>query len=161
MADDGTTGAVKVAVRLRPMNEKENARDTLPVVTANSARNEVTLIKGTAQRQQRSTYNFDAVFGSFSEQSHVFDTVRPLVDDVLNGYEATVRQGRAAMTARAGGTGPSRPPDGSPCACAGFRVRPDWHRQDAHHGGRSQGRPAEGRHPARCRGARALAPLPT
>ena len=83
---------MQVAVRLRPMNAKEQAKDTLPVVTANSSRNEVTLIRGTANRQQRQTYSFDAVHGSFSEQGHIFETVRPLVDDVLNGFEATVRR---------------------------------------------------------------------
>ena len=137
MADE-RSASVQVAVRLRPMNDKEKAKDTLPVVTANSARNEVTLIRGSAQRQQRQTYSFDAVFGSFSEQGHVFETIRPLVDDVLQGFEATVRQQppvehtphRPSLTA---------PPDSArlpePLHVAGLRVRPDWHGQDAHDGG--------------------------
>ena len=86
------SASVQVAVRLRPMNAKEQVGNTLPVVTANSSRREVTLVRGAGNRQQRQTYNFDGVFGSFSEQQHVFDTVRPLVDDVLQGYEATVRR---------------------------------------------------------------------
>jgi hypothetical protein len=87
---------VAIAVRLRPMNAKEEAGNALPVVTANSQRNDVTLIRGAGNRQCKQTYNFDAVFGSFSEQSDVFETIRPLVDDVLQGYEATVRRPRAS-----------------------------------------------------------------
>ena len=66
---DARSASVQVAVRLRPMNSKEEARDTLPVVTANSAKSEVTLIRGSAQRQQRQTQLFDSVFGSFSSSA--------------------------------------------------------------------------------------------
>ena len=83
--------SVRVCVRLRPFNEREMKNDTLPVVTASTDKNEVTLIRGSANRQQRQTYNFDSVFSTFSSQRDVFTTISPLVLDVLQGYEATVR----------------------------------------------------------------------
>ena len=148
---DARSASVQVAVRLRPMNSKEEARDTLPVVTANSAKSEVTLIRGSAQRQQRQTYSFDSVFGSFSEQREVFDSVRPLVDDVMHGYEATVRALHTPRTLIQNIK--RRPPRRAALffVCTGLRVRPDRHRQDLHDGGRPQGRAPEGRHPARRR----------
>ena len=91
--------SVRVAVRVRPMSERENSKDTLPVVTASTEKAEVTLIRGgSAGRQQRQTYNFDQVHSSFSSQRDVFESTRPLVMDVLSGYEATVRA-RHACTA--------------------------------------------------------------
>lgn len=88
--DMSVAASVKVAVRLRPMSERENRGNTVPVVNGSSERNEVTLIKGVGQHQQRKTYNFDAVYTSFSTQSEVFQTVEPLVADVMSGFEATV-----------------------------------------------------------------------
>ena len=36
-------------------------------------------------------FKFDRVFGSFTTQEEIFDqTLRPIVDDVLSGFEATV-----------------------------------------------------------------------
>ena len=89
---DTTAASVRVAVRLRPMNDNEKAKDTLPVVTASTEKAEVTLIRGNANRQQRQTYNFDEVHSSFSSQRDVFETcAKPLVNDVMAGFEGTVR----------------------------------------------------------------------
>ena len=90
-AVDPNAASVQVAVRVRPMSERELKGNTLPVVTASSDKKEVTLIRGAGNRQQRQTYSFDAVFSDYSSQRDVFQPVRPLVDDVLNGYEGTVR----------------------------------------------------------------------
>eukprot|EP00965_Chrysotila_dentata_P247687 6207898-Pleurochrysis_carterae.AAC.1 len=84
--------SVQVAVRVRPMNDREMKSNTTPVVNASSEKGEVTLVRGmTGQRHVRQTYNFDSVFTSFSSQEEVFETVRPLVNEVMCGYEATVR----------------------------------------------------------------------
>lgn len=96
MPDDATAGdqavqSVQVALRVRPMNERETAAGTVPVVTASNGKKEVTLIRGAGQRQQRQTYHFDSVFTSFSTQHEVFETIRPLVKEVMQGFEATVR----------------------------------------------------------------------
>jgi len=74
------------------MNEKELKNNTLPVVTGSTDKKEITLIRGVGQRQIRQTYNFDSVFTSFSNQSEVFETVRPLIAEVMQGFEATVRR---------------------------------------------------------------------
>ncbi|GMH87098.1 hypothetical protein TrVE_jg10935 [Triparma verrucosa] len=82
---------VQVVVRLRPMNDRENTLDTLPVVTASTAERSITVIKGSGSRQQRSSYEFDNVFGMYSTQEEVFNsTLRPVIKDVLNGFESTV-----------------------------------------------------------------------
>ena len=89
MSDSSTN--VQVVCRVRPFNEREDKGNTLPVLTASSEKKEVTLIRGAGNRQQRMTFNFDAVYGSFSSQRDVFQSVGVLVNDVVNGYEATVR----------------------------------------------------------------------
>ncbi|GMH69323.1 hypothetical protein TrLO_g8416 [Triparma laevis f. longispina] len=82
---------VQVVVRLRPMNDRENTLDTLPVVTASTSDRSITVIKGSGSRQQRSQYEFDNVFGMYSTQEEVFNsTLRPVIKDVLNGFESTV-----------------------------------------------------------------------
>ena len=67
-AVDPNAASVQVAVRVRPMSERELKGNTLPVVTASSDKKEVTLIRGAGNRQQRQTYSFDAVFSDYSSQ---------------------------------------------------------------------------------------------
>ena len=147
------SASIQVAVRVRPLNERELKHNTLPVLSASSEKNEVTLIKttgGTTARQQRTVYNFDAVFSDYSTQRDVFEKVRPLVDDVLCGYEGTVSAGyvqeHAACVRRdpytllsAAGPTCSRHKLTRPTLPApprtGLRVRPDRHGKDAHDGG--------------------------
>mmetsp|Transcript_13269 Transcript_13269/g.49619 ORF Transcript_13269/g.49619 Transcript_13269/m.49619 type:complete len:247 (-) Transcript_13269:15-755(-) len=84
-------GQIQVVVRLRPMSEREQKGNTLPVVTASTEKKEVTVIKGAGTRTLRSTFKFDNVFTSFSTQKEVFDqTLAPVIADVLDGYESTV-----------------------------------------------------------------------
>lgn len=72
------------------MSDREKATGMVPVVTASSDRREVIVARSMGGRQVRTTFNFDGVLGSFSTQDDVFNaTVRPLVDQVLSGYEAT------------------------------------------------------------------------
>jgi len=73
------------------MNERETSDGTLPVVTASTGAKSVTVIRGSGSRQQRSAYTFDNVFASMSTQREVFDsTLKPVISDVLNGFESTV-----------------------------------------------------------------------
>lgn len=86
-----STSSVQVVVRLRPLNEKEKKHGTLPVVSASTADKTVTLLKGTGSRQTKTSYKFDNVFTAFSTQEEVFDaTLKPVIRDVLLGYESTV-----------------------------------------------------------------------
>lgn len=82
---------IQVVVRLRPMNERELQRNTLPVVSASTDNREVTVIRNNASQTLRNTFKYDNVFTAFSDQQDVFDaTLRPVIDDVLSGYESTV-----------------------------------------------------------------------
>ena len=82
---------VQVVVRLRPMNDKEQSEGTLPVVTASTAKKQVTVIKGVGPKQARTSFSFDNVFTSFSTQQEVFtETLRPVIGDVLKGFETCV-----------------------------------------------------------------------
>ena len=64
-------GQIQVVVRLRPMSEREQKGNALPVVTASTEKKEVTVIKGAGTRTLRSTFKFDNVFTSFSTQKEV------------------------------------------------------------------------------------------
>lgn len=82
---------VQVVVRLRPLNEREKKHGTLPVISASTEQKVVTVIKGTGGRQARSQYAFDNVFTAFSTQEEVFSTtLKPVIKDVLQGFESTV-----------------------------------------------------------------------
>jgi kinesin family protein 11 len=86
-----TTASVQVVVRLRPLNDKEKKNSTLPVVSASTSDRTVTVLKGTGSRQVKTCYKFDNVFTAFSTQEDVFEaTLKPVIHDVLNGYESTV-----------------------------------------------------------------------
>jgi len=82
---------IQVVVRLRPMNDKEKRHGTLPVITAKTQQRSVTVIKGKGRKQSKSSYSFDNVFTAFSSQEEVFEaTVKPVINDVMRGFESTV-----------------------------------------------------------------------
>ena len=76
---EGPAASVRVAVRVRPFNDREKHRDETQSVTTSSKASEVILVRGTSARQQRQTYNFDSVFTTNSTQRDVFESVRPMV----------------------------------------------------------------------------------
>jgi hypothetical protein len=91
MSAEMESASVQVVVRMRPLNEREQKGNTLPVVTASTEKKEVVVIKGAGNRQQRTTYNFDNVLGSLSSQEEVFQqTIQPVIPDVLGGFECTM-----------------------------------------------------------------------
>ncbi|KAK1736021.1 kinesin family protein [Skeletonema marinoi] len=88
-ANDGS--AIQVVVRLRPMNEREQRHGTVPVISAKTKEKVVTVVKGKGRKQLKSSYSFDNVFTAFSSQEEVFEeTVKPVIADVMRGYESTV-----------------------------------------------------------------------
>lgn len=88
---ESPSGSIQVVVRLRPMTETEKKFGTLPVVSASTNDGTVTVIKDKSARKARLTYSFDNVYTAFSTQEEVFDqTMLPVFDDVLQGYESTV-----------------------------------------------------------------------
>lgn len=81
---------IRVVCRLQPLTEEER-RGTVPAVTASTERQEVVAVKAQGDRQSRLSFRFDHVLSSFSTQIDVFAvTLKPLIRDVLSGYEAAV-----------------------------------------------------------------------
>ena len=81
---------IELAVRVRPMNAREEEQGVLPIINASEERKEVTIVRGSGNRQTRQTYTFDHVFTGYTTQSEVFDPMQPMIDSVMQGYEATV-----------------------------------------------------------------------
>lgn len=89
-ASDGGS-AIQVVVRLRPMNDREYKYGTVPVISAKTNEKLITVVKGMGRKQVKSSYSFDNVFSAFSTQEEVFEeTVKPVIADVMRGYESTV-----------------------------------------------------------------------
>lgn len=80
------SNTIKVVARFRPQNKVEIASGGEPIVEFNS---EDTC---TIQSKEASgAFTFDRVFDMASRQADVFDySIRPTVDDILNGYNGTV-----------------------------------------------------------------------
>ncbi len=80
---------VRVVCRCRPVNDIERSRGGAEVAVKFSE-NDPGLIEVNVEDSQ-SKHNFDRCFGMESTQQEVYeDSVLPLIDDVLNGYNATV-----------------------------------------------------------------------
>eukprot|EP01043_Picozoa_sp_COSAG02_P090842 COSAG02_NODE_27644_length_605_cov_0.974308_1_plen_72_part_10 len=64
------------------------------MVTSSTDNHEVTIIRGSGKQQQRSTFKYDGVYGSYATQAEVFDGVlagpHSVLADVMRGYESTV-----------------------------------------------------------------------
>lgn len=75
---------VQVAVRCRPLNEREKQHKRTAIVQCKTNTNEVAVLK-------RKMYSFDHVFGQYSTQKDIFKTsVKGAVDEALAGYNCTV-----------------------------------------------------------------------
>ncbi|RHY73599.1 hypothetical protein DYB30_008555, partial [Aphanomyces astaci] len=74
---------VQVAVRVRPMNEREKALQRPSVVTAQPKAHQITV--------RKKTYTFDRVFGQYATQKDVFKgAVQNAADEALSGFNCTV-----------------------------------------------------------------------
>ncbi|XP_072134993.1 kinesin-like protein KIF3C isoform X2 [Mobula birostris] len=92
MSKAKTCESVKVVVRCRPMNGKEEAAACEQIVDMDMKLGQVTVRnpKATSSEMPKS-FTFDAVYDHSSKQSELYDeTVRPLVDSVLQGFNGTV-----------------------------------------------------------------------
>ncbi|KAF2403790.1 kinesin heavy chain [Trichodelitschia bisporula] len=80
------TNNIKVLARFRPQNKIEIASGGEPIVefeTEDTCR--------VTTREGQNAFTFDRVFDMDSRQADVFDfSIRPTVDDILNGYNGTV-----------------------------------------------------------------------
>ena len=88
MTEDAGGQNLTVAVRLRPLNKREEQKKVAKVVR--SSQNRVVVSAGARGGPDR-TYNYDKVFSPYATQEHVFDSlVSPVVDEVLAGFNCTV-----------------------------------------------------------------------
>ncbi|KAK3522416.1 hypothetical protein QTP86_010322 [Hemibagrus guttatus] len=84
--------SVKVVVRCRPLNRKEEASGCDSIVDMDVKLGQVALRNPRAAAgEPDKTFTFDAVYDAGSKQSDLYDeSVRPLVDSVLRGFNGTV-----------------------------------------------------------------------
>ncbi|XP_055719659.1 kinesin-like protein KIF3B [Salvelinus fontinalis] len=84
--------AVKVVVRCRPFNRREETMDNDNILEVNTKLGQITLRNPRASPEELvKSFTFDAVYDSESKQSDIYDdTVRPLVDSVLQGFNGTI-----------------------------------------------------------------------
>lgn len=83
---------VRVAVRCRPLNDKEIANQCRSLVTVDLLRGTVTVDNPSASHGELAKiFTFDTVFGPDCKQVDVYNEVaRPIVDCVLEGYNGTI-----------------------------------------------------------------------
>ena len=90
MFEDPSTKNIKVrvAVRIRPLIQREVRENTVGCVLGDPANNEI--IIGRQPKQRRFTYDY--VLGPNSSQQDVFDKchIASLVDGCFHGYNATI-----------------------------------------------------------------------
>lgn len=84
--------ALKVVVRCRPMSRKEEAAGHERIVDLDIKLGQVTLRNArAAPGELAKTFTFDAVYDASSKQADVYiETVRPLIDSVLQGFNGTI-----------------------------------------------------------------------
>ncbi|XP_016138403.1 kinesin-like protein KIF3C [Sinocyclocheilus grahami] len=83
---------VKVVVRCRPLNRKEESMGYEHIVQMDVKLGQVALRNPKAGLGELlKTFTFDAVYDGCSKQSDLYDeTVRPLIDSVLRGFNGTI-----------------------------------------------------------------------
>ncbi len=82
---------VQVAVRCRPMNAEER-RNNAPIVISCEPENKAIKVNyGPAGKKILKTFTFDRVFGAYSTQDEVFESmVRPIIEETLSGFNCTI-----------------------------------------------------------------------
>eukprot|EP00927_Polykrikos_kofoidii_P010910 TRINITY_DN14607_c0_g1_i1.p1 TRINITY_DN14607_c0_g1~~TRINITY_DN14607_c0_g1_i1.p1 ORF type:complete len:1548 (-),score=331.92 TRINITY_DN14607_c0_g1_i1:2152-6795(-) len=115
-AYDNSSSRLRAVCRVRPLNEQERGAGATPAVTASEDRAEVAVVRvqPNSQRQVRSTFRFDHVVTPLGSQNDLFAvTVRPLLQDVLTGYDA------AALAYGQTGSGKTHTIEGDPESVVG------------------------------------------
>ena len=82
---------VQVAVRCRPMNAEEKSSSMPCAVTCDTENKTVAVNFGPPGKKVMKNYNFDMLFGMYSTQDEVYQTVaRPIVEEALAGFNCTI-----------------------------------------------------------------------
>lgn len=93
MSKNKSSESVKVVVRCRPLNQKEQSNGpTGGIVQMDLRLGQVILRNPRAPiTEPQKTFTFDAVYDSSSKQRDLYDeSVRPLIDSVLAGFNGTI-----------------------------------------------------------------------
>jgi hypothetical protein len=87
-----------VSVRCRPLNSEERKAGLTPAVTCDLEAKTVNVAYGNSAYLRKRNLVFDHVFGPYSRQEEVFDTlVRPIIDETLSG-EKTIISAHSSLT---------------------------------------------------------------
>lgn len=82
---------IQVAVRCRPLNEREGKLNSYSVIECNERAREITAFDKSGSINVDKKYTFDRVFGVTSKQSEVYNqVVKPVVLEVIEGYNCTI-----------------------------------------------------------------------
>ncbi len=82
---------VQVAVRCRPVNADERKSAQPSVVTCDVENKTIKVAYGPTGKKIMKNFTFDKVFGMYSRQEEVFESiVRPIVDEALAGFNCTI-----------------------------------------------------------------------
>ena len=78
-------------MRCRPVNIEEKKTNQPTVVACESETKSIKVTYGPAGKKTSKSFNFDKVFGQYSTQEEVFETVvRPIVQECLEGFNCTI-----------------------------------------------------------------------
>ena len=84
------TECVKVAVRVRPMNNLEKSKNTTMVVDVEKDENQI-ILNNPHKKDQNNTFQYDYVYPPNVSQRLVYDeTAFPIVEAVIQGYNGTI-----------------------------------------------------------------------
>lgn len=87
----GSSTNVQVAVRCRPINAEEKKLNQPSAVTCDIESKSVAVNFGAPGKKVAKNYTFDMLFGMYSTQDEVFQTVaKPIVDEALAGFNCTI-----------------------------------------------------------------------
>jgi hypothetical protein len=87
----GNATNIQVAVRCRPMNHEEKKHSQVAAISSDIDTNSVKVSYNTIGKKVNKSVEFDKVFGVYSRQQEVYETVvRPIVDEMLQGYNCTI-----------------------------------------------------------------------
>jgi hypothetical protein len=82
---------VQVAVRCRPLTTDEKRSGQPSVVACDSENKSVKVAYGPTGKKIMKNFTFDKVFGAYSRQEEVFNSiVKPIVDEALAGFNCTI-----------------------------------------------------------------------
>ncbi|XP_067223889.1 kinesin family member 3Cb [Chanodichthys erythropterus] len=83
--------AVKVVVRCRPLNKKEETMNQERIVEVDVRLGQVSVRKPKSSGSLAKTFTFDAVYDVGSKQTDLYDyACKPLIDSVLLGFNGTI-----------------------------------------------------------------------